>query len=101
MTVGDLDRKMSRKEYMLWKHYAQIEPFGDRTQHIMMAQFCALLFNVNRNPKKGKPAKHHDFDLFEDAWTREKRKEIEGQSFRKMFTASVEAFNARFEKKED
>lgn len=98
MPISELDARMSVPEMKKWQAYYMVEPFGDRTQHIMLAQLTALLFNINRDPKKGKALQHHDFDLFESRFIKEVREHKEGRAWVTAFKASAEAHNQRIRK---
>jgi hypothetical protein len=39
---------ISSQELQLWAAYDQIEPFGERVTHHMLAQVAALLYNASR-----------------------------------------------------
>ena len=99
MTVAELDRRMTAKEFAKWRFYAGIEPFGARTHHLMTAQLTALLFNVNRGSKSDKVMSLYDFDLYEDERDRSAREGVEEKQAQKDVLASFEAWNARFENK--
>ena len=97
MTVAELDRRMTAREYAKWRLFATIEPFGDRTHHLMMAQLTALLFNVNRGKKSDPVMGLYDFDLFEGRADKENRKEAEERQARKEVLDSFRNFKPKDE----
>lgn len=55
MTVGDIRRRIDSRELTEWMAYERLEPFGERTTQMMLAQLTATV--VNAVKKKGKPVK--------------------------------------------
>lgn len=45
--------EMSASEFQGWQAYWQVRPFGDRINHMMLAQLSAITVNANR--KSGTP----------------------------------------------
>lgn len=66
-----------------WFHFYQLEPFGEERADLRNGIACALLANVNRDPKKGKPYAPVDFMPFA-----EKPKADAGSGFMS-FVASI------------
>lgn len=54
MTVGELRRRMTIREFMRWKMKNAEEPIGVRRGDYWAAQICATLANINRDTKKQK-----------------------------------------------
>jgi hypothetical protein len=64
--VGEMLDSMSYVELVKWGRYAAQEPFGEWRGDVRIAQLCALIANVNRDPKKrGEPYSVNDFMPFE------------------------------------
>lgn len=65
-TVDELLDTMSYPELCRWGLYYREEPFGHWRTDVMLAQICAILANVNRDPKqREKPFTIQDFMLFD------------------------------------
>jgi hypothetical protein len=61
--VEELLSRISSRELTEWMAYDTLEPFGHAIDHRMMAQVVAAIYNVNRDPKKGKLLDADDFML--------------------------------------
>lgn len=58
---------MSWAQLAEWQAYASIDPFGESRADLRSAQICAILANVNRDPKRrSQPYKVEDFMFFFD-----------------------------------
>lgn len=55
---------MSWTQLAEWYEYYSLEPFGDERADLRNGILCALIANVNRDPKRGKPSKPTDFMPF-------------------------------------
>jgi len=67
-------RGMSATEFLDWQVYAELEPFGEIRADYRSAALQALIANVNRDVKKGRPYRVEDFLLrFEAAKERDWR----------------------------
>lgn len=72
---------MPQSEWPYWIAFYRLEPFGGDVQDTQLAQLCAVLANVNRNPKqKPQPFKVTDFKLA--AAMRRPAKKNVGQMFK-------------------
>lgn len=60
-TVAELERAISAAEVDEWMQYCALEPFGEWAAWQRIAMLCAVIANVNRNPKKQKPYTSADF----------------------------------------
>ena len=49
MTVGELDTRMSSREFMEWMVYAQIEPFGPARQDYHASLISTVIANTQGN----------------------------------------------------
>lgn len=66
MTVGQVMRTMSVREYSAWRLEYSLRPFGERRADIRSAQICCLLANIHRDTTKRKePYAVSDFMPFE------------------------------------
>lgn len=70
--MEELLSRISSHELTEWMAYDTIEPFGHAIDQRMAAQIVAAIYNVNRDPKKGKLLDAEDFML-----KREAKKEVE------------------------
>lgn len=52
MTVAELGRRMSSREFADWQTYSVIEPFGERRADQRAWLGVAALANANRDPKR-------------------------------------------------
>lgn len=52
---------MSSREFAEWMAYFRLEPFGEARADWRAAMLAALIANVNRDPKRGKPFRIADF----------------------------------------
>lgn len=60
-TVGELLSSMSSAELVYWFAYHRIEPIGEWRGDYRAGQQMALLFNLNRDPKKATAKLPEDF----------------------------------------
>ena len=63
MTVGELLDRISSRELSEWMAYYMLEPFGAERDNLHAGLVAAMVHNVNRDPKRGKPADPKDFML--------------------------------------
>lgn len=61
--MEELLSRISSHELTEWMAYDTIEPFGHAIDQRMAAQIVAAIYNVNRDPKKGKLLDADDFML--------------------------------------
>lgn len=62
MTVAELGRRMSSREFSAWMEYAEIEPFGSPRDDLRAGEVAAVVANVYRNPKvRAEPFTPGDF----------------------------------------
>lgn len=59
--VGELLASMSAAELLYWAAYHRIEPIGEWRADFRAGQQMALLFNLNRDPKKSTAKLPEDF----------------------------------------
>ena len=60
--VVKIERGLTAKRFIEWRHYADLEPFGEWRADYRAGLICALIANVNRDPKKTpKPFSAADF----------------------------------------
>lgn len=63
MPVGELQQRMSAREFAEWIAYYQLDPFGEERADLRVATLTALTANIYK--KKGKPDfKPQDFMPF-------------------------------------
>lgn len=62
MSVAQAQREIDSHEFVEWRAFNQLEPFGEEVMDTRFARLMALLANINRNPKKSPRAfKIEDF----------------------------------------
>lgn len=65
--MAEWEAVISENELTEWMTFYAKEPFGDRRSDIQSAQICALLANINRNPKKrSQPYRIGEYMLFQE-----------------------------------
>lgn len=52
MTVAELGRRMSSREFTRWQRYAAVEPFGSPRDDLRAGEIAALIANVNRDSRR-------------------------------------------------
>jgi hypothetical protein len=66
--VHQAQAEISSAEFTEWMAYYQLEPFGDTVADLRHGTACALLANVNRDPKThSEPFKADDFIYWSSA----------------------------------
>lgn len=52
MTVGEMEARMSAREFIEWQIYSNLEPFGQQREDFRAGQICAVTANVMGAGKK-------------------------------------------------
>lgn len=67
MTVGQMLRSMTLREFAMWRVEYAARPWGERRADMRSAQICALLAEIHRDrDKHPEPYTLADFMLFKD-----------------------------------
>ena len=61
MTVRELLARMDSYEFSEWMVFSEMEPFGSSLENYRAGIVAAAIYNVNRDPKKGKVIQPEDF----------------------------------------
>jgi hypothetical protein len=51
MTVAELGRRMTSREFSAWQAFAAVEPFGSGRDDLRAGTIASLIGNVYRNPQ--------------------------------------------------
>lgn len=77
MTVEQLMDTISPEELVTQAAFFALEPWGEWREDFRIAQLCALIANVNRDPKKrSQPYTAKDFMMFEHAEEEARNKDM-------------------------
>ena len=61
MTVAEVEKKLTAREYLDWMRYARRYPFGGMAAWMRWAQAMAIYCNAHRDAKKGRAWTMEDF----------------------------------------
>lgn len=88
-------RRMQWDQFIDWMAFASIEPFDEGRADLRSASICAMLANINRNPKKRpQPFVPNDFLLiYDEEDLKQKRPKQSLEQMKAIGRIYAEAFN--------
>ena len=72
MTVAELNKRMTAREFSEWMEFARDEPFGPVRDNLHAGMITAMIYNANRR-KNQKPMAAADFLLMTERERMERR----------------------------